>query len=88
MKDFLESHGLEEYDELFKREGYYFPGDLPNLIILTKDELKKFGITKRGAYSETPSFPLSTHTHTHSVLHTLIMSTLQHAKTTPFTFIS
>ena len=56
MADFLKSQDLPQYNELFKSEGYYFPGDLPNLIILTKDDLKKFGITKRGTYVYTCVF--------------------------------
>ena len=55
VKDFLQPLELCQYLDLFKREGYYFPGDLPGLIVLSKDDLKKFGITKRGTYSKANS---------------------------------
>ena len=55
VEDFLQPLELCQYLDLFKREGYYFPGDLPGLIVLSKDDLKKFGITKRGAYSKANS---------------------------------
>ena len=46
--EWLEVLEMEEYKELFKREGFDKEDDLENLKSLNEEELKAMGIVKRG----------------------------------------
>ena len=44
----LESLKLGEYNGLFESEGYFSHEDIENLKDLTRNDLQRMGITKRG----------------------------------------
>ena len=50
ISDFLESVHLDEYLPVFKAEGYSMAEDVENMIGLSKEDLRKMGVAKRGWY--------------------------------------
>ena len=48
VKQWLRNIKLDQYEELFKLEGYSTEEDLENLKGLTRTDLQSIGITRRG----------------------------------------
>ena len=48
ISDFLECVHLDEYLPVLKAEGYLLAEDVENMIGLSKEDLRKIGVTKRG----------------------------------------
>jgi hypothetical protein len=59
VREWLKNLKLSEYEPLFHSEGYKEEGDMENLKELDTVQLKKLGITKKGADTTSLKIPLS-----------------------------